>query len=359
MNSRISVLFAMLFGLGLLAAQPAAADARPAWYTPASTAVITRAVTFTDAGATLHGTLYLPQVSHKVPALVVLHGASEPLASTPLYQHLAEGLPQLGMAVLLFDRRGSGASTGERDVVYQTLAEDGIAGANALRQMPEIDAKRVGYWGISQGGWLVTMAAVSDPQVAFGVAVSAPLVTAESQMEFAMSNRLRVMGYGQADIDAMLDARYKLDGYFLGKDSRDAAVAALTRIADKPWFGQMYLPAPDKVSKDPAKSSWRGEMDIDFFSTVAKVKAPIFYMLGDADPWVPVAPTVEKLAALEKEHPNLSHVIVPQANHLMMTVAQDKMDDADPGKVAQETPNSPAYFMLLTQWLEKTVLMDK
>jgi hypothetical protein len=291
-----------------------------------------------------------------VPALVVLHGASEPLASTPLYQHLAEGLPQLGMAVLIFDRRGSGASTGEKDVVYQTLAEDGIAGANALREMPEIDAKRVGYWGISQGGWLTTMAAVSDPKAAFGVAVSAPLVTAESQMEFAMSNHLRVLGYGQADIDAMLEARHALDGYFLGKNSRDAAVSALTKIADKPWFGKMYLPTPDKVSKDPAKSSWRGEMDIDFFSTVAQVKVPIFYMLGDADPWVPVAPTAQKLTELEKDHPNLSHVIVPQANHLMMTVAEDKMDDADSGKVAEEVPDSAAYFMLLAGWLEKTVL---
>jgi len=233
MNSRISGVFATLFGMTLIAAN-SASDATKAWYVPASTAVTTRPVTFTNAGATLHGTLYLPEVGHKVPAIVVFHGASEPLASTPLYRHLSQGLPQIGIAVLLFDRRGTGASTGVKDVTYQTLAEDGIAGADALRQLPEIDAARVGYWGISQGGWLVTMAAVSDPRAAFGVAVSAPLVTAESQMEYAMSNRLRVLGYGQADIDAMLEARYKLDGYFLAKNSRDAAVQALGKIADKP-----------------------------------------------------------------------------------------------------------------------------
>jgi hypothetical protein len=347
----------MLFAWSLTAAAATTPAApKPAWYVPASTKVITRAVTFSDAGATLHGTLYLPELAHKVPAMVVFHGASEPLASTPFYRHLTDGLPQLGMAVLVFDRRGSGASTGEKDVVYQTLAEDGVAGANALRQMPEIDAKRVGYWGISQGGWLVTLAAVSDPKAAFGVAVSAPLMTAESQMEFAMSNRLRVIGYGQGDIDAMLDARHKLDGYFLGRDPRDAAVSALGKIAGKPWFDQMYLPAPDKVSKDPAKSSWRGEMDIDFFDRVAEVKVPIFYILGDADPWIPVAPTAEKLSALEKDHPNLSHAIVPQANHLMMTLAVDRMDDTTPAKLAEDLPQSPAYFMLLAAWLEKTAL---
>ena len=49
----------------------------------------------------------------------------------------------MGIAVLLFDRRGSGASTGKPDVAYQTLADDGIAGANALRQIPAIDPARI------------------------------------------------------------------------------------------------------------------------------------------------------------------------------------------------------------------------
>src|SRR5579859_4430861 len=127
MNSRISGCFAILLGMASIATGPAvAAESTKAWYTPVSTTVTTRPVTFTNAGATLHGILYLPQVAHKVPAIVVLHGASEPLASTPLYRHLSQGLPQLGIAVLLFDRRGTGASTGAKDVAYQILAEDGI-----------------------------------------------------------------------------------------------------------------------------------------------------------------------------------------------------------------------------------------
>ena len=202
-------------------------------------------MTFSNGDATLHGTLYIPQSQRPVPAVVVYHGASEPLASTPLYRHLSEGLPQIGFAVLVFDRRGSGASTGKPDVAYQTLSDDGVEGANALRKLPEIDPARVGYWGISQGGWLATLAASHDPRAAFAIAVSAPLVTPELQMEFAMSNRLHVLGYGQADIDAMLDARHKLDGYFQGSNPRGAAVAALDRIAGRPWYGQMYLPKPE------------------------------------------------------------------------------------------------------------------
>jgi uncharacterized protein len=247
----VSILCAML----VMCAGRFAAAEPAAWHSPATTDVTSQSVTFSNGDATLQGTLYIPRSQHPVPAIVVFHGASEPLASTPLYLHLSEGLPQMGIAVLLFDRRGAGASTGKPNVAYQMLSDDGVAGANAIRKLPQIDPARVGYWGISQGGWLATLAASHDPRAAFAVAVSAPLVSPELQMEFAMSNRLHVLGYGQADIDTMLDARHKLDGYFMGRNSRDAAVAALAGIAGRPWFGQMYLPKPHAVSKDPSQSS--------------------------------------------------------------------------------------------------------
>jgi hypothetical protein len=347
---------ASILGAIFMAAAGAVSAQQPsAWHAGATTEVITQSVTFSNGDATLQGTLYLPRSPHPVPAVVVYHGASEPLASTPLYRHLSQGLPQIGVAVLLFDRRGAGASNGKPDVVYQTLSDDGVAGAEAIRKLPAIDPARVGYWGISQGGWLATLAASHDPRAAFAVAVSAPLVSPEVQMEFAMSNRLHVLGYGQSDIDGMLDARHKLDGYFEGRNSRDVAVAALAGIATRPWYGQMYLPKPESVATDPAKSSWRGEMDIDSFADVARVEIPILFILGGEDPWIPVVQTVARLGELAPTHPRLRFAVVPRASHLMMEVAQERMDDADPDQIAAEAPQSPAYFMLLGSWLEKTL----
>lgn len=326
------------------------------WYVPPTIAVTTQTVTFSDAGATLHGTLYNPQTGHKNPAIVVFHGASEPLANTPLYRHLRDGLPQMGIAVLVFDRRGNGASTGNPDVPYQTLTDDGIAGANALRRLASIDAARVGYWGVSQGGWLATFAASRDPRAAFAVAVSAPLVPAETQMEFAMSNRLHALGYTRADIEAMLDARKKLDGYFNGRNSRAVAAAALEKIEARPWFGLMYLPKGESLRTNPADSPWRGEMDIDTFAAVARVRIPILFMLGSADPWIPVAASVARLRVVAQTHPLLHYVVVPDANHLMMMPpVPETMNDADPKQVAHEMPQSTAYFMILASWLGRVV----
>ena len=350
-------MFKIVCSLFLALATTSGASAAVPWFAPATASVSTQSVVFTNEGATLEGTLYLPAVEHPVPAVVVFHGASEPLASTPLYRHLREGLPQLGIAVLLFDRRGSGASTGTADVPYQTLADDGIAAARAIRKLSQIDASHVGYWGISQGGWLATIAASRDPRAAFAVAVSTPVVSAESQMEFAMSNRLNVLGYSKTDIDDMLDARRKLDGYYQGSNDREAAAAALAKIENRPWFELMYLPKAASLPMDPAKSAWRGQMDLDPFSTVEQIKIPVLFILGSEDPWIPVRQTAERLHDAAKAHSNLQYVVVPDANHLMMTPpSNERMNDADPRQIAVEVPQSAAYFMLLGNWL-RTVTM--
>src|SRR3546814_8946813 len=65
---------------------------------------------FRSGDATLSGTLYLPDGGQALGAVVVTHSASKPLRDALLYQHLTEMLPPLGIAVLTYDRRGSGRS---------------------------------------------------------------------------------------------------------------------------------------------------------------------------------------------------------------------------------------------------------
>jgi dienelactone hydrolase len=347
---------AVVAAVGGLVALGTVASANAPWFSPPTMTVAKRDIIFLDGDARLHGTLYLPEQRGAVPAVVVFHGASEPLAATPLYAHLRAGLPQIGIAVLLFDRRGTGTSSGNPNVPLRTLADDGIAGARAIRAMPQIDPARVGYWGISQGGWLATLAASRDPRAAFSVAVSAPLVPAELQMEFAMSNRLNVLGYSQTDVDEMLDARRKVDGYFNGTNSRDEAVAALTKIETRPWFDLMYLPKASALPANPALSPWREQMDVNFFAAVEQVKVPMLFILGSDDPWIPVSATVTRLRAIASEHPQLEYAVIPNANHLMMTSpAHERMNDADPRQVATEKPDVTAYFTLLAAWLNRVV----
>ena len=76
---------------------------------------------FTNAGINFAGTLYLPEHGDRVPAVVVFWGAQGPTRDYALYKQLADGLPAIGVAVLVFDRRGSGESGGTTHSTSMTL----------------------------------------------------------------------------------------------------------------------------------------------------------------------------------------------------------------------------------------------
>jgi pimeloyl-ACP methyl ester carboxylesterase len=337
-------------------AEPNGAGAAPVWRVPGTPPVLSLPVTFEHAGATLHGTLYWPQTKTPVPALVAFHAADIGNGDAALYRHLREGLPAIGMAVLLFDRRGTGTSTGTRKgASYETLTDDGIAGARAIAKLPQIDPSRIGYWGLSQGGWLALFAAERDPRAAFAVSVSAPLVTPETQMEFAMANRLRVLGYPDSDVAAMLAARKAWMGYLRGTVPRSSAAAALGAIDRKPWFDLMYLPSAAQLSADP---SARKELDEDPLTAIGNVRVPVLCIYGGADLWIPVAATVERLGPLARTHPNLTYAVVANASHEMMFVAHQTMA-TDLKSLQSDAPQAPAYFMLLASWLREHALRGR
>ncbi len=351
---RFRASYAVAVALLLLGIEAGSGPAGKPWQVRGTPAVLTQAVAFSNDGAVLRGTLYRPDTSQRVPAVVAFHGAGLGRADAALYVHLRQGLPAVGIAVLLYDRRGTGRSTGTQGVSYETLADDGIAGARAIARIPAIDPNRIGYWGLSQGGWLAVFAAERDPRAAFAVSVSAPLVTPELQMEFAMTNRLRLNGYSSSDVAAMLAARKAWTGYLRGDLPRATAVAALSKIDRKPWFDLMYMPSVKDLPSNPAASSWRKQMDDDPLAAVERVRVPVLFIYGGDDPWIPVAATIDRLRLLVRTNSAIEYAVIGRADHDMMFVQRETMS-VDPAALQRDVPQAPAYFMLLASWLTRHV----
>jgi pimeloyl-ACP methyl ester carboxylesterase len=314
------------------------------WHVGLDAQVQQQHLPFLSHGVQLNGTLYYPSASRPGPALVVLHGASSPSQTLPLYEHLKQMLPPLGIAVFVFDRR-----TGEGQYDFRTLAEDGVAARNALAANPHVNAEKIGYWGISQGGWLALMAAALDPKAAFVISVSAPMTTPDVQMNFAVENILRIHGYGQTEIQTALHARSAVDDYLRGKLDRASAQKALDAARTQPWFPLIYM--SDTVG-DPKTSSWFKQMQFDPAPIVDTVSAPVLMFYGQDDPWVPVRLSMDRLQTIIKRHPAIDAVVVPGADHTMM-LGVDPSNQVDQSFFPREAPNSPAYFALLSAWLTR------
>jgi pimeloyl-ACP methyl ester carboxylesterase len=309
--------------------------------------VIEEEITFESSSNKLNGTLYLARGRKAQSAIVVTHAAAAAQRDLPLYQHLKQMLPALGIAVFIYDRRGSGKSGGDLQTSdYTALADDAVAAVRMLKADTRIDPRRVGIWGLSQGGWLALLAASRSAEPAFIISVSAPLVTPDVQMMFRSINSLRVNGYSQADIEQMTAARKAVDDYMRGSGDRAAAQRLIDAAKMKPWFKLIYL---SETVSDRATSRWRKEIEFDPLRTLDGVKIPALVIYGAVDPVVPVAVSVERLRG---SHPKLDVVVIEGADHSMQVSVSPQVQ-MDPARIHEQAPEAAEYFGILASWLTK------
>jgi pimeloyl-ACP methyl ester carboxylesterase len=344
---------ALLLGLGLsacLLAQNATGAELVSWSAPASVSVVEEEKIFESGSSKLSGTLYLARGRKPQSALVVTHAAAAPLRDLPLYRHLKEMLPALGIAVFIYDRRGSGKSGGDlQSSDYTLLADDAIAAVRMLKADTRIDPQRVGIWGLSQGGWLALLAASRSSEPSFIISASAPLVSPDVQMMFRSINSLRVHGYPNADIEQMMATRKAVDDYMRGTGDRATAQRLVDAAKTKPWFKLLYM--SEKVG-DRATSRWRKEIEFDPLRTLDKVKIPTLVIYGALDPVVPVAASVERLRVA---HPKLDVVVIAGADHAMQ-VSVPAQVQMDPARTNEQAPEAVEYFAIMASWLTRQAI---
>ena len=264
-------------------------------------------------------------------AVVALHGAGEGTKDADLYGHLHELLPPAGIGVVTFDRRGEGESTGDSSRGrFEVQVEDALAVIEA------VDARRVGLWGISQGGWIGPMAAAASDDVAFLVLIASTGVTPAEQMMYAVERQLRLAGYGDDVVDRALELRRRFEDWVHARapEPDEQLAAELWAGIDEPWWGQVWLP-PTLLDEESVRL-WIEEMDFDPRPVFAQVRVPTLLFYGEADSWTPVQPSVEAWRAARGN--DVEIVVIPGAEH-DLTLPDGTL--------------SPVYTSKLVDWVER------
>lgn len=112
---------------------------------------------------TLAGTLTLPEGDGPHPAALLISGSGPQDRDESLLGHkpflvLADHLTRQGIAVLRYDDRGVGESTGSMaEATGLDLAQDARAGLRYLRTRDDVDPARIGLIGHSEGGLIAPM----------------------------------------------------------------------------------------------------------------------------------------------------------------------------------------------------------
>ena len=300
-------------------------------------------ITFRNGQVHLEGTLTKPETNSPYPVVIVAHTSSAGTRDFAVYQHLARLLPRHGVAVFLFDRRGSGNSTGNFDsATFLDLATDIQAAIVSLKQRPDIDSKHVGLWGMSQGGWIAPLAAAEFASVAFLLAVSAVGVSPAEQMNFSAEYELRERGFSRHAVDEMLSLRGLVDRYYRGNASRSEVQTRLDVCRHEAWFPFAYL--KDVLPLNPAGAKWYQEMDFDPVPMIQTINVPVLLLYGERDPWVPIANSIATWQEYGPQALTVHQIL--DANHFMMSIKQAGIRGDDGCQVEE-------YATILIQWIKE------
>jgi pimeloyl-ACP methyl ester carboxylesterase len=284
-------------------------------------------------GATLAAKISLPAGPLPAPALVAVHGADAGSRELFPYEHLHKVLPPAGIAAVTFDRRGEGRSTGEPSRgQFRRQADDALAVIEHVGHLPGVSPRRIGLWGISQGGWVAPLAATLSPRVAFLVLVASVGVTPGAQMQWAAQFQAGRAHGQEAGKRAARVWALVLD-WMRGGD-REPLETAVAEAKTQPWWPQVLL--DDKVPPDDERLEIEQELDFDPEPVFREVRVPVLLVYGDQDEWIPIE---ESIAVWRRARPDADVLVVPNVGHV--PAVDDQM--------------SPLYEQTMLQWLHRQV----
>jgi uncharacterized protein len=298
-----------------------------------------RDVTFSNGGVVLAGSLAVPD-QDVASAGVVMVGGDGPSDRNndtffpPIRGHLVDA----GIAVLSYDKRGVGSSSGDwRDSTMDDLAADATAALDFLRRQPEVQAGTAGLFGHSEGGWVVLRATASRDDVPWVITSGCPGMTPAAQNRHALATALRQAGAQDADSTLALYDQLTAAG------RHDSGFAEATRLVDS------ARPSPVFFSDywyDMDEHVWgflKRKQDHDPIPDALRLRCPHLAIFGSADERVPVPDSIH-LFSTTACHPHRHHrapltiEVFPGASHRMRTDAGTRL--------------APGYLDTLTQWIK-------
>lgn len=266
------------------------------------------------SGLVLAGRLFLPRKSGPHPAVVLLHGGGrQRLNEAPLF--FAPLLARCGMAALVYDKRGTGTSGGVWEAAsFDDFVDDAAAAVQTLARRGDIDARRIGLIGFSQGGRLAPVVAVRHGQIAFVVSVSGPFTSVAETRLYALEQRHRRWSFSGAALDSTMTLWQK---HFAATAAADTiALAALDddiREAARRYGAAVLPPPSDRLPQTPLYNS----ISREYTAEIQALRLPMLAVYGDRDALVPVKRSVLALqqALQDTGHQDLDIQVIPYADH--------------------------------------------
>jgi len=308
------------------------------------------------AGVSLAGTLTFPKGAGPFPAALLLagsgpHDRDEGLANHRPFLILADHLTRKGIAVLRYDKRGIGKSTGSADqATTLDLAADARAAIAYLKTRKEIDPARIALIGHSEGAMIAPLLASQTKDVAWVVLLAAPATIGEDTLLHQSELIGRVGGLTDEQLQASLDFDHA--AYDLVRTEKDTASLneKLNHLVKGSGLAAAMPPAVLEPQLRMMESPWfRFFLDYDPLPMLKALQVPVLALYGQKDLQVPVKPNLALLRQALQDGGNKDADVreLPELNHLF----QHAYSGTPTEYAAIEETFSPEALQIISDWL--------
>ena len=310
-------------------------------------------VAFQFEGHTISGKLMVPnrETEKKWPVIVFVHGSGpEDYSSSGNYTYLWEQFTRAGYACYSWDRPGVGESEGkwyEMDIAGR--AGEVMSAVHKLETLPHVNPQKIGFWGLSQAGWVISrVAEVYDP--AFVISVSSPLTTIAEQELHRVGSEMAADGFAEPEIrDALAYTKSYMD---LIRRNRPFSEFSALQDSEKDASWQRHTIMGDEVVFSYLKVLLKDDR-IPAYG----LSCPVLAIWGANDLVVPPQQSVAafKLRMEEAGNTQCTMTIINNADHtLTYNTSGRRAETIRRREEYQQEPEkqfAPGYVAAMTGWL--------
>ena len=315
------------------------------------------------AGITLAGTLTIPKGEGPFPAAILISGSGPQDRDSTIAGHkpfwvIADALTRRGIAVLRYDERGVGKSTGDlSQATSHDLSLDVESAMKYLSGVKKVDRRKIGLIGHSEGGYVAPMIAARNRDVSFIVSMAGPGVPGR---QIVLSQTRLILEASGADPKMVEMTTQFSQGLFKQLEQSRGSNDIMQKMRQQ--FQQQLKGIPDSLKKQMEQSggeaSSLAQMTSPWFQFFAhhdpradwrKVKCPVLAINGTLDLQVDPElnlPEIEK-ALMQAKNRDVTIKRLKGLNHLFQTTETGKIEEY---AQLEETFNADA-LKLIVDWV--------
>lgn len=334
-------------------------------------------ISFTNGENKFAGTLTLPLAKGKHPAVVMITGSGpqnrdEELLGFKPFRIIADYFTRHGIAVLRYDDRGVGGSTGKtvNESTTDDFAGDVLEAVKYLKTRDDINLQQIGLCGHSEGGLVAPLAASRSKDITFIICIAGTGVKGIDILLEQSKLILEAEGMTQKDIDdntELLKSAYNSLKTNSGWDEVKAKIKKSiedryetmtdeqkSSIKDKDEYIKTMADLQEKQFQSPWMKYF---LDYNPIPALEKVTCPVLLLFGEKDLQVPPKQNKEPMEyALNKGgNKDYKAVVLPNANHLFQSATTGSPEEY--AKLPKEFV--PGFLDTMTNWIVERVSVVK